>query len=269
MAWVGHDWSLSEVFRLLDLNRAGYKLLEDPLLNVFTKFTEVLNKNSGDDSFWIQAKKQGAFEAAKYAPNPAAVFKQFLTKAGDNLLTSPFFTTFLKYADTYRLTNRKDVKVHEIIYDYYKDKGPALVAKILALKKAPDASASYVALRVEADMFRHWMDPKEPISPDEVFEFLKLNDVEEPAELFQNHLFEYWINDFLDVFIKQSKAKQISRSYLATGYNRDALLLAIAEAKTNDKTKDLATKSCVRKTISHAEPSSPTATSSHAVTYVH
>ncbi|CAI5746944.1 unnamed protein product [Peronospora destructor] len=264
MAWVKHDRSLDEVFGLLGLDRAGYKLLEDPLLNVFTKFTEVLNNTPR--KFWLRDKQteKGTFEAAMYAPStsftitasdkalfqmwfvkkkdPATVFKQFLTKAGDNLLTSPLFTTFLKYADTYRLTNRKDVRVQKIIYDYYKDEGPALVTKMLALKKAPDASARYVALRVEADMFRHYMDPKEPISPDDFFEFLKLNDVEEPAELFQNHLFEYWIDDFLDVFIKLPNAKHVLRSCLATAYNGDAILLAIAEAKRNDKTKKLATK---------------------------
>ncbi|CAH0487595.1 unnamed protein product [Peronospora farinosa] len=263
-AWAKNGQSLEDVFNLLGLNRAGSKILEDPLLNVFTGFTSAFNAEHKFDLKSSGAtKKHGVLEAVNYAPGtslhpterekalfqlwfvknekPEDVFRNYLAKAGDNLLTSPLFTTFLKYTDTYSLNKRKDVSVYKIIRDDYKAGGAVLVNQILSLKEVPNTPAKYAAERVEADIYRRLKDPQNPTSPDELFEFLRLHEVKEPAKLFQDRMFEYWM-ECLDVFLKQPNAKHISRSYLATGYDENALLLTIIEAEMNDKTKEIATK---------------------------
>ncbi|CAI5707555.1 unnamed protein product [Peronospora effusa] len=137
--WVSNGKSLDDVFELLDLNRAGYKLLEDPSMKTFVTFTKTVNMNRKTHT----ETKEAAFEAneifrgIKFASGtrgllstesekalfqlwftqdkkPNEVFKMFLGKKNldkilkdeGNLFEIPLFVTYLKYAEAYSRTKR-------------------------------------------------------------------------------------------------------------------------------------------------------------------
>ncbi|CAI5745393.1 unnamed protein product [Peronospora destructor] len=142
--WVVNRKPLNDVFKLLGLNRVGYKLLEDPLIEKFIKFaTEVrLSKN-----LYTRTAKEAFVEneilnGVKLASNAGKLRSTVLEKAlfrlwftheksiqkevfemlfreddlvkilnnGGNLFEIPLFVTFLKYAEAYSGTKRLATK---------------------------------------------------------------------------------------------------------------------------------------------------------------
>ncbi|CAH0490059.1 unnamed protein product [Peronospora farinosa] len=137
--WVSNGKSLDDVFELLDLNRAGYKLLEDPSMKTFVTFTKTVNMNRKTHT----ETKEAAFEANEILQGikiasgtggllstesekalfqlwftqdkkPNEVFDMFFGKDNlgksledeGNLFEIPLFVTYMKYAEAYPRTKR-------------------------------------------------------------------------------------------------------------------------------------------------------------------
>ncbi|CAI5700520.1 unnamed protein product [Peronospora effusa] len=137
--WLSDGKSLDDVFELLDLNRAGYKLLEDPSMKTFARFTQVASMDSKE----LPKTKEASFEeneilrGIKIASStgelestdseiallrlwftqkkdPKEVYKMYfgkhnmrrILKKKGNLFEIPLFITFVKYSEGYSRTKR-------------------------------------------------------------------------------------------------------------------------------------------------------------------
>lgn len=110
--WIANEMSLWDVFVLLTLDRAGDKLLENPWMKTFTKFTSAINKQFRNDVKNSLVTEKWVPVAVRYAPetllsattdsekalfqmwfvekkSPPDVFKLLnLDKTGENLIGS-------------------------------------------------------------------------------------------------------------------------------------------------------------------------------------
>ncbi|CAI5703709.1 unnamed protein product [Peronospora effusa] len=137
--WLSDGKSLDDVFELLDLNRAGYKLLEDPSMKTFAKFTQVVSMDSKE----LPKTKEASFEENEILrgikissgtgelestdsekallrlwftqkKDPQEVYEMFfgqgklyrILKKKGNLFEIPLFITFVKYSEGYSRTKR-------------------------------------------------------------------------------------------------------------------------------------------------------------------
>ncbi|CAI5703707.1 unnamed protein product [Peronospora effusa] len=137
--WLSDGKSLDDVFKILDLNRAGYKLLEDPSMKTFARFTQVVSMDrkelllTREESF----EENEIFRGTKFASgtgglrttplekalfrlwftqkkHPEEVYKMYFGKDKlerilrdeGNLFEIPLFITFVKYSEGYSRTKR-------------------------------------------------------------------------------------------------------------------------------------------------------------------
>uniref|UniRef100_H3H3I3 RxLR effector PexRD54 WY domain-containing protein n=1 Tax=Phytophthora ramorum TaxID=164328 RepID=H3H3I3_PHYRM len=262
--WMAGGKTTDGAFTFLALDKAGDELLGSPLLNTFTKYMNIYNKRNPDQetnligtltthygnvglSKLLAAGRNVAstsnlatsLDAAQYKlwmsqrKEPADVFMMLgLQKAGDNLLSSPLFTTFTKFTDAYHAKNLdQPMTTNWIVRAHYSDFDVAKM--ILAAEKIPSAQSA--GKRMEGVLFKDWMD-----SPDNAFQAVKLDQVK-PSTLFESPMFAYWMK-FMDDFHKSFPGKIVPRTVLATTYKDEELVKAITAAQKNPKTKDLANK---------------------------
>ncbi|CAI5728959.1 unnamed protein product [Peronospora farinosa] len=137
--WLSDGKSLDDVFKFLDLNRADYKLLEDPSMKTFARFTQVVSMDrkelllTREESF----EENEIFRGTKFASStgglestplekalfrlwftqkkhPEEVYKMYFGKDKlerilrdeGNLFEIPLFITFVKYSEGYSRTKR-------------------------------------------------------------------------------------------------------------------------------------------------------------------
>ncbi|UIZ23418.1 hypothetical protein KXD40_007846 [Peronospora effusa] len=137
--WLSDGKSIDDVFKILDLNRAGYKLLEDPSMKTFARFTQVVSMDrkelllTREESF----EENEIFRGTKFASgtgglrttplekalfrlwftqkkHPEEVYKMYFGKDKlerilrdeGNLFEIPLFITFVKYSEGYSRTKR-------------------------------------------------------------------------------------------------------------------------------------------------------------------
>ncbi|RQM08962.1 hypothetical protein DD237_006624 [Peronospora effusa] len=135
--WLSDGKSIDDVFKFLDLNRAGYKLLEDPSMKTFARFTQVVSMDrkelllTREESF----EENEIFRGTKFASgtgglrttplekalfrlwftqkkHPEEVYKMYfgqdklngILKDEGNLFEIPLFITFVKYSEGYSRT---------------------------------------------------------------------------------------------------------------------------------------------------------------------
>ncbi|KAH7487891.1 RxLR effector protein PSR2 [Phytophthora ramorum] len=262
--WMAGGKTTDGVFTFLALDKAGDKLLGNPLLNTFTKYMNIYNKRNPDQEITLVgtltthygnvglAKLLAAgrnvpstsslatnLDAAQYKlwmsqlKEPADIFMMLgLQKAGDNLLSSPLFTTFTKFTDAYHAKNPGNrITTYWIVTTHYSDFDVAKM--IVAAEKIPSAQSA--GKRMEAVLFKEWMK-----SPDNTFQMLELGWVR-PSKLFESPMFAFWMK-FMDDLHKSFPGEIVPRTVLATIYKDEDLVKAITAAQKNPKTKDLANK---------------------------
>ncbi|RQM08970.1 hypothetical protein DD237_006635 [Peronospora effusa] len=135
--WLSDGKSIDDVFKFLDLNRAGYKLLEDPSMKTFAKFTQVVSMDSKE----LPMTKEASFEENEILrgiqiasgtgglrtttlekalfrlwftqkKHPGEVYEMYfgqdklngILKDEGNLFEIPLFITFVKYSEGYSRT---------------------------------------------------------------------------------------------------------------------------------------------------------------------
>ncbi|KAH7464961.1 RxLR effector protein PSR2 [Phytophthora ramorum] len=262
--WMAGGKTTDGVFTFLALDKAGDKLLGSPLLNTFTKYMNIYNKRNPDQEITLigtltthygnvglskllaagrnvasTSNLATSLDAAQYKlwmsqrKNPDDIFMMLgLEKAGDNLLSSPLFTTFTKFTDAYHAKNLGiKMTTNWIVRAHYTDFDVAKM--ILAAEKLPSAQSA--GKRMEGVLFKDWMQ-----SPDDAFKSLKLDQVE-PSMLFESPMFAYWMK-FMDDFHKSFPGKNIPRTVLATTYKDEELVKVVEMAQMNPNTKDFANK---------------------------
>ncbi|CAI5703690.1 unnamed protein product [Peronospora effusa] len=136
--WLSDGKSLDDVFKFLDLNRAGYKLLEDPSMKTFAKITQFFVSM---DSKELPMTKEASFEENEILrgiqiasgtgglrtttlekalfrlwftqkKHPGEVYEMYfgqdklngILKDEGNLFEIPLFITFVKYSEGYSRT---------------------------------------------------------------------------------------------------------------------------------------------------------------------
>ncbi|RMX64159.1 hypothetical protein KXD40_007823 [Peronospora effusa] len=303
--WVKDGKSLDDVFELLDLKAAGYKLLDDPSMDTFVTFTHVVN----DIKKTHTGTKEAAFEeneilrGIKFASStgglrstksenalfqlwftqkrsPNEIFMMFfgkdnldkILKDEGNLFEIPLFITFMKYADAYPRTKRlaTDEEYEKVVTDIerrpwktdpatmvdyvdrntnvafmlqgqFKDKLETLGEMILSAKKLKESKpAVYAAQRVEDEMFRFW-NINRGVTPDYLFEALKLDAEMTPEKLFEIPLFGWWI-DYMDVFLRQIKPTDHAGETLMKVFKSPINLVWLKYARKTEGTRELANK---------------------------
>ncbi|CAI5703694.1 unnamed protein product [Peronospora effusa] len=147
--WLSDGKSIDDVFKFLDLNHAGYKLLEDPSMETFAKFTQVVSMDNKE----LPRMKEARFEeheilrgikiasgtgGLRTTPLEKALFRLWFTqkkhpeevykmyfgqdklngilKDKGNLFEIPLFITFVKYSEGYSRTKR--LSTHMAKYAY-------------------------------------------------------------------------------------------------------------------------------------------------------
>ncbi|CAI5707631.1 unnamed protein product [Peronospora effusa] len=145
--WVTKGKSLDDVFELLDLEAAGYKVLDDPSMEAFVTFMDAVNNikklHTGTKEAAFEeneiirgikfASSTGGLRSTRaekalfqlwfiHKKKPDEIFKMFfgedhldkILKDEGNLFEIPLFITFMKYAEAYprtkRLATAKDYK---------------------------------------------------------------------------------------------------------------------------------------------------------------
>ncbi|OWY97117.1 RxLR effector protein [Phytophthora megakarya] len=125
-----------------------------------------------------------------------------LEKAGDNLLESPQFATWISYADKFNVKiPRKSQSKISVLTEYYRDEG--LSKMLLTAERSPQKSS--IVRKLQAEQFYHWLTTK--TTPSDVFVFLMLNKAGD--KLLDNPQFSAWIT-YLDDFNKKNPENKMS-----------------------------------------------------------
>ncbi|GMF27847.1 unnamed protein product [Phytophthora fragariaefolia] len=271
--WLKKKRTPDDVFTLLSLDRLGVDLLASPQFTTWTKYINYYNTENLDEKTTVLAKLMVHFDDEELTPILAAArmvtsteataaklqaeqFKNWLSReepvlpkdafkffqlnnAGDDLLTNPQFTMWLKYTDAYNIRNIDHTETPiAVLRAHYADDA-RLANMILAAKKTP--SLQTTAKRLENDLFKGWanMDPSFN-KPDDVFMSLKLNRAGD--KVFESPLWSYYI-EYLNRYNKANPGKkQDMMNALSRGYDDENLAKILVAAKEVPSTKTLATK---------------------------
>ncbi|KAI9990814.1 hypothetical protein PInf_018418 [Phytophthora infestans] len=252
--WLDNKMAPADVFKLLELNKAGDNLLENPLatawLSYATSFKKktmskvderipILTTHYGDEALstiLIRAMKtpSTANVAGKLhneqiqlwldaGKSPSSVFQYLaLDKAGDKLLETPQFATWLTYVDDFNSKNSRISRVS--VMEYYH--GDVKVATMLfEAKKIP--STAKLAAKLQDEQINRWLYAK--ISPGDVFKLLSLSKAGE--NLFDHPQFMKWVSYVDDLNTANPDKKSTLMSVLAAHYDSDGLIKMLGSAK--------------------------------------
>ncbi|KAI9990832.1 hypothetical protein PInf_018444 [Phytophthora infestans] len=252
--WLDTKKTLTHVFKLLELGKAGDNLLENPLVMTWLKYAADSKKNvpgTAEDSIRVLTRHYGdealskILLEAKVTPSTASVASKlqgeqiqhwldirksprfvfkFLTldKAGDKLLEIPHFATWVSYADDFNLENRPIARISVMASSYGDEK---LTTILLDAMKT--SGTSNLASKLHQEQFEHWLSNQE--SPEEVFKFLSL--VKTGDDLFDNPQFKTWVKYVDDLNKANPDKKTTLMSVLATQYDSERLVKVLESAK--------------------------------------
>uniref|UniRef100_H3H3I5 RxLR effector PexRD54 WY domain-containing protein n=1 Tax=Phytophthora ramorum TaxID=164328 RepID=H3H3I5_PHYRM len=158
-----------------------------------------------------------------------------LTKAGDDLLSNPQFSVWIKYVDD--LSAKYPAKATSAITTLTTQYGDDALYKLLeSAKKLP--RTENLATRLQAEQMQHWATVGK--SPDDVF---RLFDLQKAGNsLLANPKFTSWTTyvDNVNALNPEKAASTIPT--LTTYYGDDILFKMLDAAKKSDETKSIATK---------------------------
>ncbi|KAH7487822.1 hypothetical protein KRP22_013483 [Phytophthora ramorum] len=202
--WVSLVSTPDDIFKTLKLNKAASDIFESPQLAMYTKYLEAFNKKKrnqpttllevfkksyGDEGLMKllvsaqNAKSEGATKMMdemlagwlEFTKSPYSVFKAAnLDKAGDDLLSSPILSTWVKYMNQFneKLPTKKTTMIETFMKSYNDE---TLTKMLNAAKKVPATEQLATNLeKAKSALFNKWM--VEGITPDYLFKnVLKLD----------------------------------------------------------------------------------------------
>ncbi|KAH7491196.1 RxLR effector protein [Phytophthora ramorum] len=168
--------------------------------------------------------------------NADTVFSRMkLTKAGDDLLSNPQFSVWIKYVDD--LSAKYPAKATSAISTLTTQYGDDALYKLLeSAKKLP--RTENLATRLQTEQMQHWATVGK--SPDDVF---RLFDLQKAGNsILTNPKFTSWTTYVDDLSALNPEKAASTIPTLTTYYGDDILFKMLDAAKKSDETKSIATK---------------------------
>ncbi|POM61848.1 Secreted RxLR effector peptide protein [Phytophthora palmivora] len=263
--WANKEKSPDFVFRKLNLNKAGDKLFDNPDVNVWAAYTNVISKANPEEAMVttlktrytdealsqmiLAAKKVSSTESVaikiqtgqvqnwltrKKSPND--VFEYLLlNKAGDDLLSNPELAIWIRYMTAFNKENpMQKTSLHATLKTHYSS--DAISKMIEAGKVVKGAGTIGVAKRLEATQIQTWLGSKS--TPDDVFQLLKLDEVGD--DLLASPQLNTFTN-YMNVFNKENPDKQTSLiAAMTTSYDDGGVVKILEAAKKIPSTEKIA-----------------------------
>ncbi|ETL33016.1 hypothetical protein L916_14470, partial [Phytophthora nicotianae] len=264
--WLGQKYSVDDVFKLLNLERAGDQLFVKPEVVAWVRYVDDFNELNPDGqvslfsflttfypkeemlvSMLIAAKKspiteniavriQGEQTKTWLADkkSPADIFTLLKLKEEGALLSSPLFKSWLKYTDEYNMINwdEKVVSIKTLRKHYSDD---VLAKMIVTAGNSP--STENLSRRLRSELLREWYDTLKP--GDFVFKALKLERT--GLKVFERSLFPLWKQYVEFVSLKDPRIKVNFVSPLIKVYGERKLTRILTAAENVPSTKKFAT----------------------------
>ncbi|KAG3182758.1 hypothetical protein C6341_g5790 [Phytophthora cactorum] len=267
--WLNADKIPGDVFKLLQLNKAGDDLLANPQFKYWGKYVEDLNLkpvNNGRQVSIIDALRDNFADdvlvkmilAGMKVPatknmaqrmeielfkgwivngkTPDVIFMYLnLHKAEESVFQSPLWSMYTNFLEEYNklIPTRQTTMISAFARNYDKE---ALAKLLVAAKKVP--STEKLATKLQTDQIQRWLDNKD--SPNGIFKALRLDDVAE--DVLTSPLFNTWTT-YLDAFNAKFPSEKVSMidTFRASFDNKSLakMLITAQEIPTMEK---LATK---------------------------
>ncbi|ETP11281.1 hypothetical protein F441_13190, partial [Phytophthora nicotianae CJ01A1] len=261
--WLDNKKAPAKVFKLLELNKAGGNLVDNPQVSAWlsyvadfeTKFPKqsekaipMLTRRFGDEAVskaLLKAKQTpGTASIADKlhgeqiqrwldtATSPKDVFK-FLTlnKAGEQLLENPQFATWLTYVDDFNTKNPPISRISIIASSY----GDEALSKLLREAKQVPRTTN-IANKLDGELIQHWTDTK--TLPKTMFKLLELNRAGD--KLLENSQFATWLTYVDDFYSRNPRNPRVS--IMTSYYGDEALTRLLIKAMQTPSEANIATK---------------------------
>ncbi|KAF1794890.1 hypothetical protein GQ600_12138 [Phytophthora cactorum] len=255
--WMKKGWSSNAIFNVLHLDKAGDKLLSNPLVVTWNKYLSAFNWENPDKktTLWAILKYHDYSDdsvgyllaAARKIPGteaitahlraevlqkiPNYVFSKLrLDRAGYNLLANPLFSTWIQYFDGFITHIHRTIMSTLLGCPYYNDQSLAkMVGSAMTV-----SSTDIVAQCVE----RAWQTITS--TPKAVFKSLRLYTVDERR--LDNPALKSWIRYTAEYNKQNPNTKSSMIGTLVEYYSEGLLLQMIIAAKNNPNTEKIASE---------------------------
>ncbi|KAG2872340.1 hypothetical protein PC114_g26434 [Phytophthora cactorum] len=224
--WLDNKKTPADVFKLLELSKAGDNLLDNPQVSTWLSYVADFKKKTprkSQESIPILTTHYGDEALSK-------ILLEAKQTPSDKLLDNPQFATWLSYVDDF---NWKDPRISRIsvMARYYGDE--TLTKMLFEAMKTP--STANIAAKFHEEQIQLWLNTQK--SPGDVFKFLSLNKADE--KLFDNPQFMTWVKYVDDLSKGYSDKKTTVMSVLATHYNNDGLVKLLESARNAPRSSKL------------------------------
>ncbi|KAG6949366.1 hypothetical protein JG688_00014659 [Phytophthora aleatoria] len=267
--WLNADKIPDDVFKLLQLNKAGDVLLANPQFKYWGKYVEDLNLkpvNNGRQVFIIDVLRDNFADdvlakmilAGMKVPatknmaqrmenelfkvwvvngkTPDVIFMYLnLHKAEESVFQSPLWSMYTKFLEEYNkvFPMRQTTMISAFARSYDKE---ALAKLLVAAKKVP--STEKLATKLQTDQIQRWLDNKD--SPNRIFKALRLDDVVD--DVLTSPLFNTWAT-YLDTFnVKFPSEKVPMIDTFRASFDNKSLAKMLITAQEIPTMEKLATK---------------------------
>ncbi|GMF45862.1 unnamed protein product [Phytophthora fragariaefolia] len=266
--WLGEGKSADDVFKLLKLNEASENLLSNSLLETWTSYMKLFNKqypkkrtslistlmaNYGNkDLAEILGRATHVDETSALAnrleteqvylwleekPTPNEIFKMLeLNTARYTLFDKPQVNSWMKYTVAYNSKFPKAKATFLSSLEHFKYTDEELISMLIAAKNVPRTEA--IAKRIQSEQTLQWLNAEK--QPDDIFKLLKLNNLNEKENLLQNPLFGAWLKYTDDFNTKYPRLYDLPMSTMLGYFSSESVAKMILEASKNPSTKRIA-----------------------------
>ncbi|ETO85872.1 hypothetical protein F444_00539 [Phytophthora nicotianae P1976] len=266
--WLSADKDPEELFKLLQLDKTGDDLLDNPQFKYWGKYVEdfnlnpqledlvsiidIVRKNFADDVLahmivtgmkapstksMAQRMEDELFKGwITNLKTPDVVFMYLtLNKAGEKVFENPLWSMYTKYLDHFNkvVPMNQTTMISAFARNYDKE---ALAKILIAAKK--DLRTERLASKLYIEQIQRWLTTKDP--PDQIFKALKLDEVTD--DIFTSPLFNTW-STYLDDFNAKFPDEKVSMIDTFRTNSDDAFLAKMfVNAKEIPAMEQLATK---------------------------
>ncbi|ETN03613.1 hypothetical protein PPTG_15594 [Phytophthora nicotianae INRA-310] len=266
--WLSADKDPEELFKLLQLDKTGDDLLDNPQFKYWGKYVEdfnlnpqledlvsiidIVRKNFADDVLahmivtgmkapstksMAQRMEDELFKGwITNLKTPDVVFMYLkLNKAGEKVFENPLWSMYTKYLDHFNkvVPMKQTTMISAFARNYDKE---ALAKILIAAKK--DLRTERLASKLYTEQIQRWLTTKDP--PDEIFKALKLDEVTD--DIFTSPLFNTW-SAYLDDFNAKFPDEKVSMiDTFRTNFDDAFLAKMFVNAKEIPAMEQLATK---------------------------
>ncbi|KAG6595760.1 Avirulence (Avh) protein [Phytophthora cinnamomi] len=221
--WLANGKSTDDVFKLLNLDKAGDKLFSNPLLVTWTKYMNAFNEKNPSSPASLTATL-----AAHYGDNGVAAMLKSQDvhnilakiKPEETLFDNPHFLLWVQFVDDPRKTRMATSLMTSLTVKFGDE---ALIKMIEAAKKV--SQTKDVATKLETQQFQYWAAIRK--HPDNVFKLYALDKAGD--DLLSNPLLATW-SAYLNVFNKQHAKEQTTLIAAMTKSYGDEGVVKILEA---------------------------------------